>query len=151
MPNVLIMPTPLRHRPGRYREVLASAGFTAIDPPGYHRLSELDLIEALPEADAILAGGDPVTARMIESAPRLRAIARAGVGYESVDLKTATSRRIAVAITPGANHDSVAEQVFALHLALTRNVMGNDRSVRGGGWDRRPVKPLRGTTMGIVG
>ena len=114
MPNVLIMPTPLRHRPGRYREVLSAAGFTPIDPPGYHRLSEADLIEALPEADALLAGGDPVTARMIRSAPRLRAIARAwGRVPSSVDLKTATARGIAVAITPGANHESVAEHTLA--------------------------------------
>ncbi|GAC1466747.1 MAG: hydroxyacid dehydrogenase [Isosphaeraceae bacterium] len=151
MPCVLIMPTPLRHRPGRYRELLKEAGFTAIDPPGLHRLSEAELIEALPGADALLAGGDPVTARMIEAAPRLRAIARAGVGYESVDLATATSREIAVAITPGANHESVAEQTLALILALTRDILGNDRVVRGGGWERRPVRPLRGTTLGVVG
>src|SRR3954465_2048466 len=144
MPNVLIMPTPLRHRPGRYREVLSAAGFTPIDPPGYHRLSETDLIEALPEADALLAGGDPVTARIIESAPRLRAIARAGVGYESVDLAAATARAIPVAITPGANHASVAEQNFALLLTLTRNLMALDRSIRAGGWDRRShLRPLR--------
>ncbi|WP_406693557.1 phosphoglycerate dehydrogenase [Singulisphaera sp. Ch08] len=151
MPNILIMPTPLRHRPGRYREILNEAGFTPIDPPGDHRLSESDLIAAMPEIDALLAGGDPVTTRMIEVAPRLRAIARAGVGYESVDLSTATARKIPVAITPGANHASVAEQVFALLLALTRNLMVLDRSIRDGGWDRRAVRPLRGTTMGVVG
>jgi len=151
MPNVLIMPTPLRHRPGRYREILAGAGFTPIDPPGRHRLSESDLIDALPEADALLAGGDPVTTRMIESAPRLRAIARAGVGYESVALEAATARRIAVAITPGANHESVAEHTLAMLLTLLRDVRGNDRMVRDGGWERRPVRPLRGTTLGVVG
>lgn len=151
MPNVLIMPTPLRHRPGKYRDILTSAGFTPVDPPGYHRLTEADLVEAMPEVDALLAGGDPVTARMIKAAPKLRAIARAGVGYESVDVMTATSREIAVAITPGANHESVAEHTIAMLLALTRNVVGNDRMVRAGAWDRRPVRPLRGTTLGVVG
>jgi phosphoglycerate dehydrogenase-like enzyme len=152
MPNILIMPTPLRHRPGRYREILGEAGFTPLDPPGDHRLSEADLIEVMPEVDALLAGGDPVTGRMIEVAPRLRAIARAGVGFESVDLPTATAHRIPVAITPGANHASVAEQVFALLLALPRQVIGLDRSIREGGWDRRrTIRPLRNTTMGIVG
>ncbi len=129
----------------------AAAGFTPIDPPGCHRLSESDLIAALSDADALLAGGDPVTGRMIRSAPRLRAIARTGVGYESVDLAAASERRIPVAITPGANHDSVAEHALALMLALTRNLLGNDRMVRDGGWERRPVRPLRGTTLGIVG
>jgi D-3-phosphoglycerate dehydrogenase len=152
MPTVLIMPTPLRHRPGRFREILSAAGFVPFDPPGNHRLTEADLIAAMPETDALLAGGDPVTGPMIAAAgARLRAIARVGVGYESVDLAAATARGIAVAITPGANHESVAEQVFALLLALTRNVVGNDRSVREGGWDRRAVRPLRGTTIGLVG
>lgn len=151
MPNVLIMPTPLRHRPGRYREILREAGFTPLDPPGHHRLSEDDLIEALSNADALLAGGDPVTGRMIRSAPRLRAIARAGVGFESVDLDAACERGIPVAITPGANQESVAEHAIALALALSRNLLGNDRMVRDGGWERRPVRPLRGTTLGVVG
>ena len=150
MPNILIMPTPLRHRPGRYRELLGQAGFTPIDPPGTGKLSEADLRAALPESDALLAWG-PVTAEMITRAPRLRVIARVGAGYDAVDLVAATARRIAVAVTPGANAESVAEQVFALLLALTRNVLGNDRAIRAGGWDRKAVRPLRGTTLGIVG
>ena len=68
-----------------------------------------------------------------------------------MDLGAATARRIAVSITPGANSESVAEQVFALLLALTRNIMSNDRMVRAGGWERTAVRPLRGTTLGIVG
>ena len=151
MPNILIMPTPLRHRPGRYRELLGQAGFTPIDPPGTGKLSEADLRAALPESDALLAWGGPVTAEMIARAPRLRVIARAGAGYDAVDLAAATARQIAVAVTPGANAESVAEHVFALLLALTRNVLGNDRSIRAGGWDRKAVRPLRGTTLGVVG
>jgi phosphoglycerate dehydrogenase-like enzyme len=151
MPNILIMPTPLRHRPGRYREILAEAGFSPIDPPGSGKLSEQDLAVALPVSDALLAWGAPITPRMIAVAPRLRAIARAGSGHDAVDLDAATARGIAVSVTPGANADSVAEQVFALLLALRRDVIGNDRSVRAGGWDRRAVRPLRGTTLGIVG
>jgi phosphoglycerate dehydrogenase-like enzyme len=151
MPNILIMPTPLRHRPGRYRALLNEAGFTPIDPPGTGKLSAEDLRASLPESDALLAWGGPVTAEMIARAPRLRAIARAGAGHDAVDLAAATARRIAVSTTPGANAESVAEQVFALLLALSRDVLGNDRSVRAGGWDRKAVRPLRGTTIGLVG
>src|SRR3954454_2245015 len=74
VPNILIMPTPLRGRPGRYREILGAAGFTPIDPPGTGKLSEADLDATLPEADALLAWGAPITAEMIAAAPRLRAI-----------------------------------------------------------------------------
>ena len=88
---------------------------------------------------------------MIARAPRLRAIARTGVGYDAVDLATATARGIAVSITPGTNQESVAEQAFALLLALTRNVVNNDRTIRAGGWDRTLVKPIRGKTLGLVG
>src|SRR5262249_50717640 len=151
MPNILIMPTPLRHRPGRYRALLDAAGFTPIDPPGTGKLSEDDLRATLPESDALLAWGAPITVAMMVSAPRLRAIARAGAGHDAVDLAAATARRIAVTTAPGANAESVAEQVFALLLALARRVIPNDRSVRAGGWDRRPVRPLRGTTLGVVG
>jgi D-3-phosphoglycerate dehydrogenase len=151
VPNILIMPTPLRHRPGRYRELLGAAGFTPIDPPGTARLSEVDLRAALPEADAMLAWGAPITAEMIASAPRLRAIARAGAGIDAVDVAAASARRIVVSNTPGANAESVAEQTFALLLALSRNVLENDRAVRAGAWERRPGRPLRGTTLGIVG
>ena len=151
MPNILIMPTPLRHRPGRYRAVLDAAGFTPIDPPGTGRLTAHDLSAALPKSDALLAWGAPITAAMMFIAPRLRAIARAGAGHDAVDLTAATARRIAVTNTPGVNAESVAEQVFALLLALTRHVIPNDHSVRAGGWDRRPVRPLRGTTLGIIG
>jgi phosphoglycerate dehydrogenase-like enzyme len=151
MPNILIMPTPLRHRPGRFRTILGQAGFTPIDPPGTARLTDADLDAALPRADALLAWGAPITATMISRAPRLRAIARAGSGIEAVDLAAASARQVVVSNTPGANAESVAEHTFALLLALTRHVVDNDRSVRDGAWDRRPSRPLRGSTLGIVG
>jgi D-3-phosphoglycerate dehydrogenase / 2-oxoglutarate reductase len=51
------------------------------------------------------------------------------VGYDLIDLRAATSRNIVVTITPGTNHDSVAEQTFALILALSRNIVSNDRTI----------------------
>jgi D-3-phosphoglycerate dehydrogenase / 2-oxoglutarate reductase len=54
-------------------------------------------------------------------------------------------------ITPGTNHDSVAEQTFALLLALLRRIVVNDQTIRAGGWDRTTVSPARGKTLGLVG
>jgi D-3-phosphoglycerate dehydrogenase/(S)-sulfolactate dehydrogenase len=99
----------------------------------------------------LLAWGGAITAEMIACAPRLRAIARAGAGYDAVDVAAATARRIVVSNTPGANAGSVAEHVFALLLALARGIIDNDRAIRAGGWPRRAVQPLRGTTLGVVG
>ena len=151
MPNVLIGPTPLRGRAGPFREILEAAGFRPIDPSGDQTLTEADLRSALPEADAMLAAGERITAELLDLAPRLRVIARTGVGYDAVDVAAATARRIAVVITPGTNHESVAEQTFALLLALTRDVVYNDTIIRAGGWSRALVQPLRGKTLGLVG
>ncbi|WZO96594.1 phosphoglycerate dehydrogenase [Isosphaeraceae bacterium EP7] len=151
MPNVLIGPEPLRHQVGAFRDQLIAAGFTPIDPEGNNTLTEEQLRRWLPEADAMIAGGERVSADVIASAKRLRVIARTGVGYDAIDLPTANARSIAVTTTPGTNHEAVAEQAFALLLAVTRNVVNNDRLIRGGGWNRTLVVPLRGRTLGLIG
>jgi phosphoglycerate dehydrogenase-like enzyme len=151
MPTVLIAPAPLRHQPGPYRDLLVAAGFVPIDPEGDNTLGEAQLRAYLPHADAMLAGGEVLSAAVLADAPRLRVIARTGVGYDSVDIDAATRHRIPVVITPGTNQGSVAEQTFALLLAVARNVHGNDRTIRDGGWDRTLVRPLRGSTLGLLG
>jgi phosphoglycerate dehydrogenase-like enzyme len=151
MPNVLIAPAPLRNRPGRFRSVLEAGGFTAIDIAGNSTLTESELRPVLPKIDAMLAGGELLSAEMLDLAPRLRVIARTGVGYDAIDIAAATARRIIVAITPGTNQESVAEQTFALYLALARNVVHNALVIRTGGYDRSLVQPVRGKTMGLFG
>jgi phosphoglycerate dehydrogenase-like enzyme len=150
-PTVLIASGPLRGQAGRFREILTQAGCATLDPPGGHALGVEDLLAHLPACDAVVAGGEPYTARLIESCPRLKIIARTGVGYDAVDVEAATARGVVVTITPGTNHESVAEQAFALLLAVTRRVAWNDRIIRAGGWDRTLVMPLRGKTIGLVG
>ena len=152
MPTVLIAPGPLRGQPGPFREVLRAAGFDHfIDPAGSDTLSESQLRAVLAGVDAMLVGGEKMTAEVFDLAPRLRAIARTGVGYDGVDVPAATARKIPVIITPGTNQESVAEHTFALLLALTRNVVKNDRLIKSGGWDRALPIPLRGKTLGLVG
>ena len=141
----------MRNQPGRFREILTAAGFRCLDPAGDHTLDASELGAAMPEADAAIAGGERISADLIARAPRLRAIARTGVGYDAIDLAAATARSIPVLITPGTNQESVAEHGFALMLALTRNIVNNDRTIRAGGWDRTLVQPLRGKTLGLVG
>ena len=152
MPAVLIGAEPIRHRPGPFRDLLEAAGFTPLDPGVAGKLSEADLIRWLPACDAVIAGGEGYTARVIASAPDLRVISRTGVGYDDVDVRAATDRGIAVTITPGANHEGVAEQTFALLLALVKDLIEQDRSIQAGAWDRRKLpRPLRGMTLGLVG
>lgn len=151
MPTVLISPEPLRQQPGAFREVLEAAGFECLDLPPGPTATEAQLRETLPKVDAMLAGSERLTGALFDLAPRLRVIARTGVGYDAVDVAAATARKIAVAITPGTNQESVAEQMFSLLLALSRNIVNNDRTIREGGWSRTLVQPLRGKTLGLVG
>ena len=151
MPSILIGPYLLRNQPGPFRTILSDAGFELIDPEGDLALTHEQLQSYLPKADAMLAGGERLTADIFELAPWLRVVARTGVGYDLIDLRAATSRNIVVTITPGTNHDSVAEQTFALILALSRNIVSNDRTIHARGWDRGLVAPVRGKTLGLIG
>jgi len=149
-PTVLIGSAPLRHAPGRFREMLHHAGFETLDPPG-ETLTNATLFELLPRCEAVIAGGEPISADLIAGCPKLRVIARTGVGFDAVDLDAATRRKIAVTITPGTNHESVAEHAFALLLGVARRIVADDRAVRAGRWDRLILTPLRGKTLGLVG
>ena len=151
MPSVLIGPYLLRNAPGRFRDILTEAGFEPIDPEGGAALSREELLPYLPRIDALIAGGERMTPDLFAMAPRLRAIARTGVGYDLIDMAAATQHRVAVSITPGTNQESVAEQTLALLLALARRIPSNDRLIHEGGWDRSLVTPVRGMTLGLIG
>jgi phosphoglycerate dehydrogenase-like enzyme len=141
----------LRKQPGAFRKVLSEAGFETIDPEGCGPLTAEQLRSLLPLADAMIAGGERMTSEMFAIAPRLRVIARAGVGYDLVDVKAATAHKVTLTITPGTNQESVAEQTFAFLLALCRGLVTHDRKIRGGGWDHQLVGQVRGKTLGLVG
>lgn len=107
------------------------------------------------QVDAVLLRTKPFTREMIEASPKLKIIARHGVGKDNVDLDAAEEAGVVVTTTPGANRDAVAEHVFALLLALARNVTEADRRVRAGRWaEGKPELTgfqLSGRTLGIVG
>ncbi|WP_169979344.1 phosphoglycerate dehydrogenase [Tautonia rosea] len=151
MPLALIGASPIRHQPGPFRDLLHQGGFQTVDPQGDDVLTDSQLFDSLPACEAIVAGGERISAALIAACPKLRVIARTGVGYDAVDVAAASARTIAVTITPGTNHDSVAEQAFALLLGVARRVAINDQIIRSGGWNRTIVRPLRNTTLGLVG
>jgi D-3-phosphoglycerate dehydrogenase / 2-oxoglutarate reductase len=108
----------------------------------------------LAEADALLVrSAVQVTAAVLEKAPRLRVIGRAGVGVDNVDLDAATAAGVLVMNTPGGNAISVAEHTLALMLAMARHISQADSSTRAGKWEKKKLmgNELRGKTLGIVG
>jgi D-3-phosphoglycerate dehydrogenase len=109
---------------------------------------------ALGEADALIVrSGTQVNAEVLDGPSRLKAIARAGVGVDNIDVAAATRRGIVVMNTPGGNTVSTAEHTMALLLALARNVPQAHASLQGGRWDRNTFTgtQLEGKVLGIIG
>lgn len=113
-----------------------------------------ELRKALNEFDgAICRSGVQITAAALEGNHRLRAIARAGVGVDNIDIEAATRQGIVVMNTPGGNTVSTAEHTICLMLALSRNVHPAYQSLIEGRWDRKKFTgaQLSGKTLGIIG
>jgi D-3-phosphoglycerate dehydrogenase / 2-oxoglutarate reductase len=94
-----------------------------------------------------------VTADVIAAAPQLRVIARAGVGYDNIDLAAASAAGVVVTYTPAANAVSVAELAIGLMLAFARNIPAAHSDTAAGGWNRIRYmgRELAGSTLGVVG
>jgi len=94
-----------------------------------------------------------VTARLLEAATKLVVVGRAGVGVDNIDVPAATARGVYVVNAPTGNVVAAAEHTIALVLALLRNVVAADASVRAGEWSRGKLmgRELRGKTLGLVG
>src|SRR5262245_37889809 len=151
MPKVLVTPTILRNLPGPYADVLRAGGFEIIYPPeGCDTMRRENLLPLLAGADAMLASVEKMT-RDVLAGTKLRAVARAGVGYDSVDIAAATDLGIAVTITPGTLEESVAEHTVALMLGVSRALVQRDLEVRAGQWSRKAMPRMAGKTFGIVG
>jgi D-3-phosphoglycerate dehydrogenase len=99
--------------------------------------SDDELAPQVAEADAILVGLTPITAKVIDSAPNLKVVSRRGVGYDNVDLAALRRRQIPLAIVGTANASSVAEHTLFFILALAKQVMAYDQAVRNGNWGFR--------------
>ena len=107
MPTVLIVPVTMREVEAPYVDVLQRAGFEVRYPKNQRlasgRLPEDEAVAELSVADATIASVEWYSPPILDRLPQLRVVARAGVGYDSVDIPAATARGIAVTITPTAN------------------------------------------------
>ncbi|MCU1424212.1 MAG: 2-hydroxyacid dehydrogenase [Microbacteriaceae bacterium] len=104
--------------------------------------TEDEVIAAAEGASAIIVQYAPVSRRVIEALPALRAIGRYGVGYDTVDVDAATECGIAVCTVPDYGTDDVSDHAIALAVALARRIPQLDAAVRRGEWELAPVKPL---------
>ena len=118
------------------------------------RLPEAELLPAVKDVVAMVVRSETkVTAKVIEAAPQLRVVGRAGVGVDNVDVEAATQHGVVVMNTPGGNTVSTAELSFAMILSLARKVPQAFASMTAGKWDRKQFQgiELSGKTLGVLG
>ncbi|MGB2627038.1 MAG: phosphoglycerate dehydrogenase [Candidatus Acidiferrum sp.] len=134
---------------------ISERGLDLLKKTGWNIVSSTkDTLEAeLADAEALIVrSATRVTPELLDKAPKLRVVGRAGVGVDNIDLDEATKRGILVMSTPGGSSVSVAEHTFALLLSLVRQVPKFDASMREGKWEKSSSgAEVRGKTLGLVG
>ncbi len=118
------------------------------------RLSEAELLPVVKDVVAMVVRSETkVSRKVIEAAPLLRVVGRAGVGVDNVDVEAATERGVVVMNTPAGNTISTAELTFTMILSLARKVPQAFSSMAGGKWDRKQFQgvELSGKTLGVLG
>jgi len=118
------------------------------------KMSRDEVIAAIPNADAlIIRSATRVDGAMLDAAPKLKLVGRAGVGVDNVDLKAATERGVIVMNAPDGNTIATAELALALMLSVARFIPAAHASLKGGEWDRKSFTgtELRNKTLGVIG
>jgi D-3-phosphoglycerate dehydrogenase / 2-oxoglutarate reductase len=119
-----------------------------------NRLPEAELLSVVKDAVAMVVRSETkVTRKVIEAAPKLRVVGRAGVGVDNVDVDAATQHGVVVMNTPGGNTVSTAELSFTMLLSLARKVPQAYASMAAGKWDRKQFQgtELYGKVLGVLG
>lgn len=118
------------------------------------RLSEAELLPIVADVEAMVVRSETkVTRKVIDAAPKLKVVGRAGVGVDNVDVEAATLRGIVVMNTPSGNTISTAELTFSMLMALARKIPQANMSMKEGKWDRKAFSgvELYNKTLGILG
>lgn len=148
--KILLTTTSYQDCPGDHHALLESTGAEIVRERG--PLSESRMLELAGDFDAFLCGDDEISQAVIDkSLPKLKIIAKYGIGVDKIDVAYATEKSIPVSFCPGVNHTTVAEHVFMLLLALNKNLMEQANATASGGWKRMTGHEIMGKTIGIIG
>jgi D-3-phosphoglycerate dehydrogenase / 2-oxoglutarate reductase len=151
--RILLTTTSFQDTPGAHHDVLKKSGFEVVSARGpLPEEKMLELVKSGGGFDGFLNGDDHITAKVIDaSLPRLKVIAKYGIGLDSIDVKYATSKKLPVLFTPGVNHTTVAEHTFGLMICLAKQFWLHLKSVKSGGWKRQTGSELMGKTIAVLG
>ena len=151
MPKVLITTVPFADKNRLPLDLLEDAGIEYLINPLNKKLTEDELLEMVNDFDLIIAGTEPITKKVMDSATNLKMISRVGIGLDSVDLLEAEKRGIIVSYTPDAPAPAVAELTIGLMLSLLRSVQLSNMEMHSGKWHRFFGRRLSEVTIGIIG
>ncbi len=117
--------------------------------------SEAELCDVIRDVEIAIVGDSPITPRVLDAAPKLKLVAKCGVGFDNIDVEYATRKRVLVTNVPGVLAGPVAEHTLLLMLAVARKLVSADSYVRTERWDAfRSLGAgfdLRGKTLGVIG
>lgn len=133
------------------KKILEEAGCEIIENPHGRPYTLEELKGIVPEVDGVVVGVDTWNEKVFRLAPKLKAMARFGVGVDNIDLEAAKAHGIIVSNSPGINSTAVAEQAVSLMLCLTREVPRMNAAVKQGGWPRPMFHELKSRTIGFLG
>lgn len=152
-PTILITTSSFGENDSAPLEKLRKTGAEIILNPMGRKLSEDEILDLVRKYNptGLLAGVEPLTAEVLGEAKSLKAIARAGIGLDSVDQDAAKKLGITVTNTPDAPTIPVAELTLGMILSLLRMIHLSDASIRQGQWERPMGNLLHGKTVGVIG
>lgn len=134
------------------RRLLEDAGVVVKDNPFGRRLTEAEIIAHLEGCDGLIAGLEPLNRRVIASAaPRLKAIARVGIGVANVDFEAAAEHQVKVSSTPEGPIAAVSEMTLAALLALNRRLISTNQTLHAGAWKKEIGLGLGGASVLLIG
>jgi len=149
--KVLITTVPFGNKDRLPLELLENSEIDYLINPLEKKLTEDELVEMITDFDVIIAGTEPITAKVMDSAKNLRLISRVGIGLDSVDLLAAKERGINVSYTPDAPSPAVAELTIGLIFSLLRSIHVANAELHQGQWNRFFGRRLSEVTVGIIG
>ena len=134
-----------------FRPAFEERAIEVVLPPVVQRPSEDELIALIGGFDGMIAGDDPLSARVLEHARRMRIISKWGVGTDGIDREAARQAGIRVTNTPAVFGDEVADVALAYVVILARQLHRLHASIASGGWFKHEGRSLAGRTLGIAG
>jgi D-3-phosphoglycerate dehydrogenase len=149
--RVLITCRQMQRHIDDFRAAFDERRIEVVLPDVVQQPTEEELIGLIGDFDGMIAGDDPLTARVLEHADRMQVISKWGAGTDGIDVEAARKRGIQVTNTPGVLGEEVADVALAYLVMLTRQLHVIDASVKAGGWAKHEGRSLRGKTLGIVG